>query len=106
MLTSKGCPFRCSYCASSSLYTNFSQRPPDEVIGEIEYYQKDLGVTDIAFYDDALLVNDHNHNGRIDDGTELFGNAGGAWADPIPWQGRPWSIKLSLPPLATLVMKR
>ena len=27
------------------------------MIGEIEYYQKDLGVTDIAFYDDALLVN-------------------------------------------------
>ena len=92
MLTSKGCPFRCSYCtagapaaarsrpeggespdvtsggASASLSTDLSQRPPDEVVNEIEYYQKDLGVTDIAFYDDALLVNAEKHIHPILDG--------------------------------------
>jgi radical SAM superfamily enzyme YgiQ (UPF0313 family) len=61
MLTSKGCPFRCSYCASSSLFNGFSQRSPEDVISEIEHYQKDFNVTDIAFYDDALLVNREKH---------------------------------------------
>jgi len=68
MLTSRGCPFKCSYCASSSLNTNFTQRPPDKVVNEMEYYQKQLEVTDIAFYDDALLVNAETHIHPILDG--------------------------------------
>lgn len=61
ILTSRGCLFRCSYCASASLTSGFSQRPPDEVIGEIAYYQTELAITDIAFYDDALLANPKKH---------------------------------------------
>ncbi|MBI5779513.1 MAG: cobalamin B12-binding domain-containing protein [Planctomycetes bacterium] len=79
MLTSRGCPFNCSYCAagaesrlnrgaSSSLNANFTQRPPDEVVDEIEHYLNHLGVTDIAFYDDALLVNTESHIHPILDG--------------------------------------
>ena len=67
MLTSKGCPFKCSYCASSSLHREFVQRPPEEVIAEMKYYQQELGITDIAFYDDALLVNHEKHFDLIAD---------------------------------------
>jgi 1,4-alpha-glucan branching enzyme len=38
-------------------------------------------------------------------GGSNLGNAGGVWADPIPWQGQPHSVALTLPPLATLVLK-
>jgi len=34
------------------------------------------------------------------------GNSGGAWAEPVQWQGRPWSLRLTLPPLSTLILKR
>ncbi len=60
VLTSEGCPFRCTYCASGLLWKGFFQRNPDEVIEEIEYLYK-RGVRDFAFYDDALLSNREHH---------------------------------------------
>jgi 1,4-alpha-glucan branching enzyme len=33
------------------------------------------------------------------------GNEGGSRAEPTPWQGQPHSVVLTLPPLATLVLK-
>jgi 1,4-alpha-glucan branching enzyme len=33
------------------------------------------------------------------------GNAGGVRAEPIPWNDRPWSIKLKVPPLAAVYFK-
>jgi 1,4-alpha-glucan branching enzyme len=33
------------------------------------------------------------------------GNLGGAEAVPVPYQGRPWSLVLTLPPLAALFLK-
>ncbi|WP_353684931.1 radical SAM protein [Thermodesulfovibrio sp. 3907-1M] len=60
ILTSTGCPFRCSYCASSLLYKSFEQRNIDEVVDEIEGLYR-LGVRDFAFYDDALLYKADTH---------------------------------------------
>jgi 1,4-alpha-glucan branching enzyme len=31
--------------------------------------------------------------------------AAGAQAEPVPWMGRPWSVSLTLPPLAALVLE-
>lgn len=59
--TSWGCPYRCRYCASSYLQPRFIQRDPDEVLAEILYWRCILEVRDVAFYDDALLVNAENH---------------------------------------------
>jgi 1,4-alpha-glucan branching enzyme len=39
-------------------------------------------------------------------GGSNMGNFGGAHASPIPFHGRPWSIELTLPPLAALFLKR
>jgi radical SAM superfamily enzyme YgiQ (UPF0313 family) len=61
ILTSTGCPYRCRYCASSFLYPSFSQRDPLDVIEEIRYWNRAYGITDFAFYDDALLVNSERH---------------------------------------------
>lgn len=60
ILTSEGCPFRCSYCASGILWRSFFQRAPEDVVEEIEYLYS-MGVQDFAFYDDALLSNSNSH---------------------------------------------
>jgi len=60
LLTSMGCPNRCSYCASSLLFNGFAQRDPLDVLWEISELYK-AGVKDFAFYDDALLANADSH---------------------------------------------
>ncbi len=60
LLTSSGCPFQCTYCASSALSEGFAQNKPSEVIKDIRALYS-MGVRDYAFYDDALLVNADTH---------------------------------------------
>ncbi|MGA1825962.1 MAG: B12-binding domain-containing radical SAM protein [bacterium] len=55
VLTSLGCPYNCSYCASSYLQPKFVIRPLATVIGEMEYLIEHFGIQDFALYDDALL---------------------------------------------------
>jgi len=60
--TSRGCPFRCTYCASSLLHPQgFRRRDPYCVADEIEHCYQELGTRDFAFYDDALLVKPERH---------------------------------------------
>ena len=61
ILTSLGCPFRCSYCASQRLCPQFTQRSPETVFYEIRELVEQRHIHNFAFYDDALLVNFHNH---------------------------------------------
>ena len=61
LLTSRGCPMRCSYCASGRLVSGFEQRPPALVIQEIESAVKVHNIRDVALYDDAFLVNGPKH---------------------------------------------
>ncbi len=56
ILTSRGCPFSCDYCASSFLEPHLRQRSPENVFREILYWHQTVGIKDFAFYDDALLV--------------------------------------------------
>jgi len=57
ILSSRGCPFRCSYCASFRINPELEFRNPKEVVKEIEYWHKRRGIKDFVFYDDALLIN-------------------------------------------------
>ena len=54
MKLTEGCPFRCSYCASSILRPEFTVRPTGECLAELEQWIQ-AGIQNIAFYDDALL---------------------------------------------------
>ncbi len=61
ILTSRGCPFACSYCASSFLENSLRHRSPDTVFREIQHWHKAHGVNNFAFYDDALLIHPEDH---------------------------------------------
>ncbi len=56
ILASTGCPYDCTYCASSLLAPRWHQRGPEDVADEI-CGLAEAGVQDFAFYDDALLAN-------------------------------------------------
>ena len=60
-LTSRGCPFRCPYCASDLLFPQFIRRDPIEVVDELEYWHKEHSIVNVAFYDDALLLDATEH---------------------------------------------
>lgn len=49
-MTSRGCPFRCTYCATTRHY-NF--RSVENIIGELQYHQ-DRGYEVVHFYDELL----------------------------------------------------
>jgi len=61
LLTSRGCPMKCSFCAGPILYKNFSQRNPQSVVKEVMHIMHAYKTRHIAFYDDALLANKKKH---------------------------------------------
>lgn len=61
LLTSRGCPFTCAFCAGPLLYDRFEQRNPEDVVAEIADHAERFGTRHFAFYDDALLLKPESH---------------------------------------------
>ncbi len=61
IMTSRGCPLKCTFCASNIVSGAYRWRSPASVIAEFEWYYEKLGLREFAFYDDALLTNHRNH---------------------------------------------
>ncbi|MHC4992977.1 MAG: B12-binding domain-containing radical SAM protein, partial [Planctomycetota bacterium] len=56
--TSRGCPWRCSFCAASPMLTNrYKQKPLDKVLREIDTIRELWPRPFIEFADDNLFVN-------------------------------------------------
>ena len=54
ILTSRGCPFRCSYCSNFSRKTRF--RSVENVVEEIRRVQNDFGTIQFMFKDDSFTL--------------------------------------------------
>ncbi|MFH0812924.1 MAG: radical SAM protein [Pseudomonadota bacterium] len=61
ILTSRGCPYRCHYCASHMLRPAYSSRDPMAVADEIAFWREQYGMVNIAFFDDALFFQPEKH---------------------------------------------
>lgn len=57
MITSRGCPYKCSYCTSHNIWENRVRlRSPENVIEEIKYCIEKFGIKYIGFKDDMFGI--------------------------------------------------
>jgi hypothetical protein len=61
IMTSRGCPLKCTFCASRIVSGNYRWRSLDGVMAELDWLHRGLGAREFAFYDDALLTNRDHH---------------------------------------------
>jgi radical SAM superfamily enzyme YgiQ (UPF0313 family) len=60
VMTSRGCPYQCTFCATDKVSGPYAQRDPEAVYEEIRSNVRKYIVRDLVFYDDALLLNRKN----------------------------------------------
>jgi len=56
IITSRGCPFQCTYCSKPIFGKQFRAQSPERVLEELTYYQKQFGIKEFAFYDDVFTL--------------------------------------------------
>lgn len=57
MITSRGCPSSCTFCASLAMGKSYRFRSPQNIINEMLYLRDNYGVNKFFFQDDAFTVN-------------------------------------------------
>ena len=73
MFTSRGCPYRCSFCASSVYWPNVRFHSAERVLAELEsLLRRDPSLSGVSFWDD-LFAADRKRLGRIIDLFEAKG---------------------------------
>lgn len=56
LMTSKGCPYDCAFCASKRLCSGYSVKKPEKILNEIITLKNKFNTPNFIFYDDALLL--------------------------------------------------
>ncbi len=80
MLTSRGCPFGCSFCASSRLFGKFWRgRSAENVLEEMRMIREEYKIRNIEFVDDTFTLNrrrvEEICDGIIKEGLDVFWGA-------------------------------
>lgn len=60
LLTSRGCPYKCTYCATNLLNPGFLERSPDNIREEMSLLIEQYHPRHMVVFDDAFLVNPKN----------------------------------------------
>lgn len=63
-LSSVGCPFHCSYCATPLIH-QFFQHPVEALAAAIDEACESHGCQNVAFFDDAILIDPQVHFDRL-----------------------------------------
>ena len=56
ILTSRGCPYRCTFCSQSIMPIKWRARAPENVIEEWRHLVRDLGALEIGVLDDSANI--------------------------------------------------
>jgi radical SAM superfamily enzyme YgiQ (UPF0313 family) len=56
ILTSRGCPYRCTFCSQSIMPVKWRSRTPENVVAEWEHLVKDMGAQEIGVLDDSANI--------------------------------------------------
>jgi len=61
LLTSRGCPYNCPFCASKLIHPGFVQRNINDVFDELYLHYRKFRARNLVFFDDALLIDNKKH---------------------------------------------
>ena len=67
-ITSRGCPYRCSYCDRSVFRQSFRYNSAEYMYEHLSYLNRRFGLRHISFYDDLFTFNRR----RVDDFTSML----------------------------------
>jgi radical SAM superfamily enzyme YgiQ (UPF0313 family) len=56
MISSRGCPFQCSFCFKQAVDKKSYFRDAEDIVDEMEHLVSDFGVREIMFYDDVFTM--------------------------------------------------
>lgn len=57
VLSSRGCPYNCSYCFKGIVGRTYRQRSPDGIVAELHQIISQYGIANIYFIDDLFTMN-------------------------------------------------
>jgi anaerobic magnesium-protoporphyrin IX monomethyl ester cyclase len=70
IITSRGCPFQCSFCTTSRILgKEYRARSPKNIVDELEFLKNTYGADAFTFYDDTLTL-DKNRIFKICEGIK------------------------------------
>lgn len=58
IITSRGCPYRCTFCSRAVFGHTIRYRSPESVVGEIKYLVDNFGVGELEIRDDTFTVDE------------------------------------------------